>query len=584
MPNTPLPINRFFATVPAQRRRRLRTAFVVAAFVLAAPVATVRAQQNTTPPPPANTKVAPAVKNPSAQPTPASEANELFQQGVTAFRRGDLAEAQGLVIQAADKDPANGDAQSWAGYLLAKNNDPVRAIPYLEKAITLRPSAPEGYTNLGNALFAKTDRTPDETTRAIDVFKKAAELAPTSSEAQHNLGFAYSRIAQYPQAADAYRKATELNAQDATAWSNLGFALQKGGDNNGAAEAYQKAVDLKPQDGALLANLGAVELARGNAEAATTALDAATKLEIADGPTRYAALINLGRVRAGAKQWTEAAEAFGSAAALVDDGVVPSAKQDPTARYNQGVALERLGKYDDASTAYDAALTVSPRYFDALVNSGTTRYRLQNFEGAQERFLIATEITPTSALAWSNLGAVYSRRGDLPNAIVAWRKAASLKPDDSETRQFLALALATEGKPEEAIRYYKEAARLGANTKGMGAIYNSIGLSYYKMGKLNPAFDAYTEAIRREPNNSSAHNNRGVVYEKRGQVVEAVAEYRKAIALDRNNQQARQNLARYGVSASQTGSGGSVRPTLQRRSAPASSQPTQVLPAPPRMR
>ena len=78
-----------------------------------------------------------------------------FANGLDAYKDGDIAKATSEMEKAVAEEPANAEASAWLGFLYVKQNDGERAIPILEKAISLKPTLADPYTNLGNALLSK---------------------------------------------------------------------------------------------------------------------------------------------------------------------------------------------------------------------------------------------------------------------------------------------------------------------------------------------------------------------------------------------------------------------------------------------
>ena len=128
-----------------------------------------------------------------------------FADGIAAFKKGDIIAATAAMKSAVASDPKSAEAQAWYGYLLLRQDNATEAIPYLETAVSLKPTS-DAYTNLGNALLIKPGRTQADTVRAREMFGKAAAAAPKSAEAQFNLGIAASRVGDYAGSAAAYRQ------------------------------------------------------------------------------------------------------------------------------------------------------------------------------------------------------------------------------------------------------------------------------------------------------------------------------------------------------------------------------------------
>ncbi|MBZ5593757.1 MAG: tetratricopeptide repeat protein [Acidobacteriia bacterium] len=97
---------------------------------------------------------------------------------------------------------------SLLGHLVDLNGDPLRALPLLEKSITLAPGQPDAQFDLGNV---------------------SAELK------------------QWHKAVVHYREATRLKPDFDQAWYRLALALQKDGDADGARVAMAKHQKLRQQ-------------------------------------------------------------------------------------------------------------------------------------------------------------------------------------------------------------------------------------------------------------------------------------------------------------------------------------------------
>jgi tetratricopeptide (TPR) repeat protein len=68
------------------------------------------------------------------------------------YRLGDRAEAVRLYEQAIVEAPRHAAAHNFLGLAYAQRGEMERAVPLLEKAVTLDPSLPSGHYNLGTIL------------------------------------------------------------------------------------------------------------------------------------------------------------------------------------------------------------------------------------------------------------------------------------------------------------------------------------------------------------------------------------------------------------------------------------------------
>ena len=83
-------------------------------------------------------------------------------------------------------------------------------------------------------------------------------------------------------------------------------------------------------------------------------------------------------------------------------------------------------------------------------------------------------------------------------------------------------------KYNRAILYYKKAIELRPND---AHAYNNLGNAYKEIGSYSNAINAYNNAIRLKPDYSSAHYNLGIVYQKDDDFNSALESYKKAARL-----------------------------------------------------
>ena len=458
---------------------------------------------------------------PDLTPRPASEfqTDSSLERGKEACRKSDYTTALRELSAAVKANPEKIESLNWYGYALLQSGKTSEALVYLQKAA----QSPEG-----------------------------------GADAWANLGNAYLRIGQNKKAVKAFHKATALRPREGKFWVGLGVAQKQGGDVNLAAETLRQAATLLPQDATIWASLGSIEAERGHNPAAISALEAARRLQ----PENATILLQLADLNAQTGRWDEASEAYGAAAALTETRGTP--KGDPNLRYNQGVALMRTGKLQASLGAFDATLTADPNHYDALVNSGFRLYRQNKQDDAILRFSRATGIKPDSALAWTNLAAVYDSKGDLVNAAASWRRATAIEPKNYDYRVSLADCLTRMTQYDALIDVCKEMGALRPRTADpynrMGIVYlteaNGVTDPVAKKARLTKAMDAFKEATRREPASAASLNNLGVTYERMGMTDSAIAAYRRALKNDSAFADARQNLARLTSSSVDTSPAG----------------------------
>ena len=92
---------------------------------------------------------------------------------------------------------------------------------------------------------------------------------------------------------------------------------------------------------------------------------------------------------------------------------------------------------------------------------------------------------------------------------------------------------------ENAIKYYE---KIVIFEKEPYKIFTNIGVSYFKLGKINQSIDAFKKSIKNNPNFSLAHNNLGISYLELGMYEKAIYQFVSALKLNDEDFQAQTNL------------------------------------------
>ncbi len=109
--------------------------------------------------------------------------------------------------------------------------------------------------------------------------------------------------------------------------------------------------------------------------------------------------------------------------------------EDQEAFNGRGVALRRLGNYDQSLHDLDRAIQIDPGQVDHYVQRGLTHLEMGNSQRSLADFVQATRLAPKDPTGYRHLGKLYTSLGDYEKAIEAYSHALSLEPRDVETRQ-----------------------------------------------------------------------------------------------------------------------------------------------------
>ncbi len=141
----------------------------------------------------------------------------------------------------------------------------------------------------------------------------------------------------------------------------------------------------------------------------------------------------------------------------------------------------------------------------------------------------------------NNLGAALARNGDIGEAILVFKEAIRLAPQDALSQRNLALALEQAKRPEEAIAAFQKATEL--NSHDVEA-WGSLGaLRLRQDNKTAEAIIALDEAIALGTRSPATYDNRAVAAERQGQFEEVRKYYDSALKYDPHHAVTLTNLA-----------------------------------------
>ena len=129
---------------------------------------------------------------------------------------------------------------------------------------------------------------------------------------------------------------------------------------------------------------------------------------------------------------------------------------------------------------------------------------------------------------------------DFAAAEEKYRQAVALSPEQEDLHYNLGIALARQGKVEEAKRHYEKALQLFPD---YAEAQNNLGNLLLSQNKMDEAIALFRQAIQNSPENPSFRNNLGTALARQQMVAEATAEFQEAVRLAPDYAEARVNLA-----------------------------------------
>jgi tetratricopeptide (TPR) repeat protein len=171
---------------------------------------------------------------------------------------------------------------------------------------------------------------------------------------------------------------------------------------------------------------------------------------------------------------------------------------------------------------------------------GRTIVRNDEYASPIALWTSATEISPHSARAHYNLGAVLAEKQRFELASAHFLKAIAIRPDYAEAHYNLGNAFLARNLPAEAIPCFQKAIEV---TPSDAQIRNNLGVALLRINQASAATLEFDQALRFDPSNASAHFNRAKIAKAAGEYELAVRNFSAAVDLRPDWIEARRELA-----------------------------------------
>lgn len=209
----------------------------------------------------------------------------------------------------------------------------------------------------------------------------------------------------------------------------------------------------------------------------------------------------------------------------------------------KALALFKLGRYNEASDAFNKILEVYPadseiqkyrrilytiedenliaelnivpyNYSEGSISwedRGLSLYELDEYEEALEEFGKGLEINPQDARIWGYKGVVLYRLGRYKEALEAFDKSLGINPKNAKIWSFKGSTLYMLDRPEEALKAFEKA--LQKNPNILEAWFNK-GTILFKLGKYKQSLAAVENALRINTKDANALNLKSSILDK----------------------------------------------------------------------
>ncbi|MDJ0555730.1 MAG: tetratricopeptide repeat protein [Microcoleaceae cyanobacterium MO_207.B10] len=189
------------------------------------------------------------------------------------------------------------------------------------------------------------------------------------------------------------------------------------------------------------------------------------------------------------------------------------------------------GKLEQAYAACLKVLKSQPEFAPACKTLGDILQAKGDIETAKTYYKKAIKIFQNFAEAHANLGSMYAKQKHWQEAIFAYEKALSIKPNLVGVHRNLAKIWQHLGKEELTIKCTYQALILEPES-ATATEHLNIGNKLLELGESEAAFNCYSQAVKMNPNLSTAYQNLGEILTQKGELEEALVVLNNAIKLN----------------------------------------------------
>lgn len=228
---------------------------------------------------------------------------------------------------------------------------------------------------------------------------------------------------------------------------------------------------------------------------------------------------------------------FPGALAAYQD-VLKQEPRNPTALFNAAVMLHRLGRTQEAISAYLDTLAVMPDNAGAHLDVAQLYLSIQNFTAARHHYAAVLKTKPKdvralSGLAMSESGDAFTltdpnqRKAGLDQAEAHFKQALALAPNDREVQDALGRTYEHAGRYEDALKlYHKQQATAPDDVD----TYRKLARVYTMQRNAKAVLATWREYRQHRPDDPTSYAGTARILEAQGKQEEAIGEWKLLLA------------------------------------------------------
>ena len=472
----------------------------------------------------------------------------------------DLVKAENEFKTAVKLEPDSEEAVTTLAYLYNEEGDSRRAVETLNSVPDTSRSA-KLYSALGYTYEQQKDYK-----KAIEAYRHAIELDRDNLDAIRGLAQNLQNDGQTQAALDQYKIIADANPEDAQTYLRMAEIYKKAGQFDQALDNLKKAQSMVQDSVEVPYEMASVYQAQGRYDDAVATLkdllDKTQKPDAnysqSDKNNRAVFLERLGTNYREMNNSQLAIETFRKILPLGDENAARGyqeiidtyreAKDWPAATAAAKEAVQKLpnnrelkmvlasqladsGQADAGIQQVKSMLKGTPEDRDVYIALSQMYSRLRRWPEAEQAIDKADQLSnkpEEKQYASFVRGSIFERQKKYDQAEEQFRKILTDDPDNAMTLNYLGYMLADRGvRLDEALGYVKKAIELDPAN---GAYLDSLGWTYYKLGKYDLAETNLNKALQHTPNDPTVQEHMGDVYQKTGRLKLAAVHWERALA------------------------------------------------------
>ena len=475
----------------------------------------------------------------------------------------DLQKAEAELKTAVKLDPSSEEAVTTLAMLYTDEGDTAHALQVLSSVPDSARSA-KLYAALGAAYEQRKDYKS-----AVDSYRHAIVLDRDNLDAIRGLAENLMNDGQAEAALEQYKVIADANPEDAQTYVRIAEIYRRQAKYDLALENLKKADTLVPDTMDVPYNMAAVYQAQGRYDDAAKLLQDLVKRtekseagsSQADRNNRAIFIERLGMVYREQENYTAAVETFRKMLTLGEENArsgyqeiidtYRDAKQWPQATAVAKEAVQKLPKDRDLRMVLDAQLADTGEVDQAIADVRSMLKggpedreihlrlaiiytRAKRWKEAEESLAKAEQLSTKNddkAYVWFLRGDLLQRQKMFDQAEVEFKKVlAAVSPTDPQsaaTLNYLGYMNADRGvKLDESLSQIRQALTFEPNNS---AYLDSLGWSYFKLGKYDLAEENLTKASIHMGSDATVQEHLGDLYQKTGRLKLAAAHWERAV-------------------------------------------------------